>query len=90
VNSSGPAGGARITSAILSQSMLTVTLDDDRVLSVPLWWYPRLLGATRIQRRRWRVTREGEGIQWPDLDVQISAEGLLSGIRPRDARQPPG
>jgi hypothetical protein len=82
--------GARITSAILSKSMLTVTLADGRVLSVPLWWYPRLYGATPAQRRNWRLTAGGTGLHWPDLDEDVSTDGLLAGIPARDAARPRG
>jgi len=70
--------------------MLTVTLADDRVLSVPLWWYPRLFGATPAQRRNWRLTAEGAGLHWPDLGEDVTIDGLLGGMRARDARGPRG
>ncbi len=81
---------ARITSAMLSDDSLTVTFADGRVLSVPLWWFPRLLGATPAQRRNWRLIGKGIGIHWPDIDEDLSARGLLAGTRARDAIQPRG
>jgi hypothetical protein len=33
------------------------------------------------ERQNWRLIGEGEGIHWPDLDEDISIEGLLAGRR---------
>jgi hypothetical protein len=58
---------------------LTVDLRDGRTITVPLAWYPRLLRATPEQRDRWKVAGAGYGIHWPDLDEDLSTEGLLRG-----------
>jgi hypothetical protein len=58
---------------------LTVDLADGRTLSVPLTWYPRLLHGTAKERQNWRLIGDGVGIHWPDLDEDISIEGLLLG-----------
>ncbi len=58
---------------------LVVLLSDGRALSVPLSWYPRLAHATPAERDHWRLISEGKGIHWPDLDEDISVEGLLAG-----------
>ena len=63
----------------VDDDMLTVTLEDGRTVGVPLAWYPRLLHGTRTQRRRWRLIGRGEGIHWPDLDEDVSVEGLIKG-----------
>lgn len=60
---------------------LTVELDDGRTLSVPLRWYPRLSHGRPEERRNWQLIGRGEGIHWPDLDEDISIEGLLAGRR---------
>lgn len=38
---------------------LTVTLQDERQISVPLSWYPRLLAGTEAERNNWELLREG-------------------------------
>lgn len=58
---------------------LTVDLADGRRLSVPLAWSIRLLQATPEQRRNCRLIGDGQGIHWPDLDEDLSVEGLLRG-----------
>jgi hypothetical protein len=46
---------------------------------VPLAWYPRLLHGQPGERANWRLVGQGEGIHWPDLDEDISAENILFG-----------
>jgi hypothetical protein len=62
---------------------LVVAFDDGRILSVPLVWFPRLLDATAEQRANWRLTGQGEGIHWEDLDEDLSVAGLLRGEKER-------
>lgn len=68
----------------VSEDMLTTVLSDGRTISVPLKWYPRLAHATAKERRNWQ--RTGEGIQWPDLNENLSVETLFAG-RPSKKRQ---
>jgi hypothetical protein len=68
-----------VESASVSEEALTVELSDGRTLAVPVGWYPRLLHATPAERSHWRLIGRGEGIHWPDLDEDVSVEGLLLG-----------
>jgi len=65
---------------------LVVGLVDGRVLSVPLVWFPRLLDATAEERKNWVLLGGGVGIHWPDVDEDLSVEGLLRG-KPASARR---
>ncbi len=58
---------------------LTVEIVDGRTVSVPLFWYPRLVHATDEERANWELHVGGEHIHWPDLDEDISVEALLAG-----------
>jgi hypothetical protein len=58
---------------------LIVDLMDGRTISAPLAWYPRLLRATRQQRATWEKAAAGDGIHWPDIDEDLSTDGLLRG-----------
>jgi hypothetical protein len=58
---------------------LIVDLMDGRTIAVPLAWYPRLLDATPEQRADWEVAGAGYGIHWPQIDEDLSVEGLLRG-----------
>jgi Protein of unknown function (DUF2442) len=67
---------------------LVVSLKDGRKLVTPLWWYPRLYHAAPEQRRRWELAGAGRGIHWPDVDEDLSLEGMLGGVKARGAKQP--
>jgi len=69
----------RVRDVRVSGDALTVDLMDGRTISVPLVWYPRLLSGTPKQRSNWQVCAAGYGIHWPDLDEDLSTEGLLRG-----------
>jgi hypothetical protein len=68
-------------SVYFSEDSMIVRLDDGRSLSVPLAWYPRLLQGTPAERANYELIGDGEGIHWPELDEDISVEGLLAGRR---------
>ena len=58
---------------------VAIDLSDGRTVTAPLAWYPRLLHGTARERRHWRLIGGGEGVHWPDLDEDLSVEGLLAG-----------
>jgi len=64
---------------IVADDTLTIELSDGRTISVPLAWYPRLLHGSPEERAQWRLIGQGAGIHWPDLDEDVSVEGLLAG-----------
>jgi len=72
---------ARAQNVSLTESSLVVDLIDGRTITVPLTWYPRLAHGTLAERENWRLIGEGEGLHWPELDEDISVEGLLAGRR---------
>ena len=63
----------------VTEDTLTAELSDGRTISVPLAWYPRLVYATQEERDNWTLLGSGEGIRWPDLDEDLSVEGLIAG-----------
>ena len=70
---------ATIQRVSVTEDSLMVDLVDGRTISVPLAWYPRLLHGHPEERNNWRLVGLGEGIHWPDLDEDISAENILFG-----------
>src|SRR5271157_2710545 len=73
------AADERVADVSFDGDTLSVRLKDGRTISVPLAWYPRLFHATAEQRRNWKIAGGGYGIHWPELDEDISTEGLLRG-----------
>ena len=69
----------RVEDVDVSNDLLTVRLKDGRIISVPLHWYPRLSSATNDEKANWQACGAGYGIHWPDIDEDLSTEGLLRG-----------
>ena len=67
----------RATSATVKDAVLFVSLEDGRVLHVPLESFPRLRGATSQQLLNFRLIGRGQGIHWPDLDEDLSVRHLV-------------
>jgi hypothetical protein len=72
---------AKVEDVRIRGGMLSVSLDDGRVLSLPLAWYPSLQEASASERALWRKSAAGFGIHWPALDYDLSVEGLLRGAK---------
>lgn len=69
--------------------LITAHLVDNRTISVPLWWSWRLSDATIAHRNNFEFIGDGLGIHWPDIDEDISVQGMLTGApakRPRKTR----
>lgn len=63
----------------VTEDELMLQLVDGRKLSVPLVWFPNLLHASPEQRNVFRLIGDGEYINWPELDEDLSVAGLLRG-----------
>jgi hypothetical protein len=70
----------RIKNIAVTKDTITAQLMDGRTISVPLAWSWRLSEATLKQRANWEIIGDGHGVHWPDIDEDISAEGMLYGI----------
>ena len=73
------AADERINDVRFDAHRLIVDLMDGRTIAVPLAWYPRLANASAKQRENYEIAGGGYGIHWPDIDEDLSAEGLLRG-----------
>ncbi len=69
----------RIKNIEVTDDTITAHLTDGRTISVPLVWSWRLAEATPIQRTNYEIIGDGHGVHWPDIDEDISAEGMLYG-----------
>ena len=71
--------GERARDVRFTEDTMAVDLADGRTIIVPLVWYPKLLDAAPEQRRNWKLSSAGYGIHWPDINEDLSTEGLLRG-----------
>ena len=70
----------RIQDVRVTADEIVAHLADGRVISVPLAWSWRLSEATPAQRANWRLIGSGQEVHWPDVDEDLSVEGMLKGV----------
>ena len=73
------------TAVRVTDDTLSVDLEDGRTIAVPLAWYPRLQNGTPDEWSNFEIG--AYGIHWPDLDEDISADGLLAGRRSGETQE---
>lgn len=73
----------RIEHVRVTEDEIIAQLVDGRVISVPLAWSWRLADASAAQRANFRIIGTGQGVHWPDVDEDISVEGMLHGTPAR-------
>lgn len=76
---------ARLLGIRITEDEIIARLVDGRTISVPLAWSWRLSDATADQRNNYEIIGDGQGVHWPDIDEDISVEGMLCG---RPANRP--
>ena len=60
--------------------LVALYLKNGMIVAIPRELLQGLQNATLAQLRNIRLLGVGTGLDWPDLDVQHSVEGLMSGI----------
>ena len=78
---------ARAQQVQVTEDQLIVVLEDGRVLSVPLAWYPRLWYGSPAERSHVILLGEGTILHWPDLDEDLSVMGLLLGKKSGESQE---
>ena len=73
------AADERVAALKFEGERIVVDLMDGRTIAAPVAWYPRLERASADARGRWEIAGGGYGIHWPELDEDLSTEGLLRG-----------
>ena len=56
---------------------LHVELNDGRIISTPLEWYPELRNASIAQLSEYAFICSGTGIEWPGIDYHLNIESML-------------
>ncbi|MEO7299650.1 MAG: DUF2442 domain-containing protein [Verrucomicrobiota bacterium] len=69
----------KITDERLTFERLTFDLEDGRIVSVPLSFYPTLQFPTKRERMDFEICHSS--IYWPKLDCDISSHCLLRGAK---------
>jgi hypothetical protein len=59
------------------ESYLHVKLQDDRIISTPIEWYPPLKKATLSQLKNYKFICMNTGIEWEELDYHLNIESML-------------
>jgi|GEM_PF-1964385 hypothetical protein len=78
----------RVINVDFTNDMLSVTIEDGRIIFAPLKWYPRLFDATDVERNDWRVFEDSDGrdiIFWERLDELIPVIALIAGTPSRES-----
>ena len=78
----------RLLNIAITDDEIIAHLMDGRTITVPLVWSWRLSEATPQQRQNFEILGDGQGIHWPDIDEDISVEGMLYGSPARRPGKP--
>lgn len=72
-------GGLRIKAVHFHADMdlMLIVLNNKRVMRRSLSSYQRLQKATPSQLNNYRLVAKGTGVNWPDLDEDLSLKGFL-------------
>jgi hypothetical protein len=71
--------GLRITQVlpVKKQDSLIVFLNNANTITIKLSSFPLLKKATQAQLDQWRLISKGIGIEWPQLDEDLSLKGII-------------
>lgn len=78
---------ARVKNVAVTDDLITFHLIDGRIVSVPLAWSWRLSEANPAQRENYAIIGNGLGVHWPDIDEDLSVEGMFNGVPARRPKQ---
>lgn len=73
----------RVKDVSVTEELITFHLMDGRIVSVPLAWSWRLSEATPAQRDNSEIIGDGYGVHWPEVDEDLSVDGMLHGVPAR-------
>jgi hypothetical protein len=70
----------RLQTVFVTDDLISACLTDGRTITVPPAWSWRLSDATPAQRQHFEIIGNGTGIHWPDVDKDVSVQGMLHGV----------
>ena len=65
-------------SVSFNENFLIVELSDGRIIQTPLNWYKEFSNATIATLKNWHFICQNTGIEWEELDLQLSIVSMLS------------
>ena len=65
---------------------LWLSLEDGRIIGMPIVWSPRLSEASDSERQHYEIIGRGTGLHWPDLDEYVSVRSILLGRRSAEGK----
>ncbi len=71
--------GLRVKRVIIDKDLdlIGLILNNGKILETSLSEYPRLAKAGEEQLTKWKLTGNGVGITWPELDEDLSVKGFI-------------
>jgi hypothetical protein len=69
----------RASKVRVCNGVVCVQLDDDREIRFPAAKSRRLRRGTAAQLKNVEIICRGAGLHWPDLDEDLSVQGILEG-----------
>jgi hypothetical protein len=77
----------RAVKVLFQPHHIVVGLSDGRVIFAPLTHYPRLFYASNEELAHFEIVAGGRGISWPDLDEDLSVQGIAEGLPSRESKE---
>lgn len=75
---------ARICDVTFAGRQVQFELADDRIVTVPLEWFPILSLSPAGDREDYQIEDDGRAVAWPRLGERVTVDGILL------TRMPPG
>ena len=71
--------GLRATQVVINKkfNLLVIILNNGKVLRIFLSDYKKLQKASQSQLDKWKLTGDGIGIQWTEIDEDLSLKGMI-------------
>ena len=66
-----------ITKLEVTEFLITASISDGRIVSIPVAWFDRLRNASLDQLKNFELSPAGYGVHWPDVDEDISVKSFL-------------
>lgn len=61
----------------VTEFLLTASMSDGRIISIPVAWFESLRNASTKQLKNFEISPSGYGVHWPEVDEDISVKTFL-------------